>query len=436
MPADIIIPETGWYVLANARLHRSLTPGLAAAFDADGFALADIAVAEGKITGIAARGDKPLPPRAVDLAGRIVLPAFVDCHTHIDKGHIWPRKPNPDGSFMGALECRRRRSRRALERGRCRAAHGVLAALRLRARHQGAADPSRFGAAAGGDLLAGVRGDAASAGRAASNCRRPACSASTAHATSSGWRCWPGASPRRTACSAPSPTWCPTSMQLLDRIFAPCDRTRPRSRFPRRRDRRCRGDLAEEDRRGGTAPQIRGQDPGRPLLLAGAPAGQGRARHAGQGGARRARRRVAADVQSLSAGPPARRHDAALARRDAAARDEGARHSGSGRVRQHARSVLRLWRSRHARSLSHGDAHPAFRSSGRRLAASGRRRRPPTSCGYRAPEHWPRAGLPISWCFADAAGPSCCRGRNRSGSWCATARRSSGSFPTMPNSTS
>ena len=84
-----------------------------------------------------------------------------------------------------------------------------------------------------------------------------------------------------------------------------CDRARARPRFPRRRDRRHRGDLAEEDRRGGTAPQIRGQDPGRPLLLAGAAAGQGRARHAGQGGAGRGRRRVAADVQSLSAGPPA-----------------------------------------------------------------------------------------------------------------------------------
>ena len=40
---------------------------------------------------------------AVDLGGRIILPCFVDCHTHIDKGHIWPRKPNPDGTFMGAL---------------------------------------------------------------------------------------------------------------------------------------------------------------------------------------------------------------------------------------------------------------------------------------------------------------------------------------------
>ena len=98
------IPNAGWYVLANARIHRALTPSLAAAFDVDGFALADIAIADGRITGIAPRGDKPEPPRSIDLAGRIVLPTFVDCHTHLDKGHIWPRKPNPDGSFMGALD--------------------------------------------------------------------------------------------------------------------------------------------------------------------------------------------------------------------------------------------------------------------------------------------------------------------------------------------
>lgn len=103
MSTTITIPASGWYVLGNARLHRSSTPGLQAAFDRDGFALADIAVADGKVTGIAARGDRPPPPRVVDLAGRIVLPCFVDCHTHIDKGHIWPRMPNPDGSFLGAL---------------------------------------------------------------------------------------------------------------------------------------------------------------------------------------------------------------------------------------------------------------------------------------------------------------------------------------------
>lgn len=39
----------------------------------------------------------------VDMEGAFVLPAFVDMHTHLDKGHIWARSPNPDGTFMGAL---------------------------------------------------------------------------------------------------------------------------------------------------------------------------------------------------------------------------------------------------------------------------------------------------------------------------------------------
>ena len=42
-------------------------------------------------------------PVAVDMGGAMVFPAFVDMHTHLDKGHIWPRSPNPDGTFMGAL---------------------------------------------------------------------------------------------------------------------------------------------------------------------------------------------------------------------------------------------------------------------------------------------------------------------------------------------
>ncbi|MCF6102478.1 cytosine deaminase [Mesorhizobium muleiense] len=98
-----MIPETGQFVLSNVRLHASLTPGLSAAFDADGFALADITVADGKISSIIANRRPNTPAGALDLGGRIVMPCFVDGHTHIDKGHIWPRKPNPDGTFMGAL---------------------------------------------------------------------------------------------------------------------------------------------------------------------------------------------------------------------------------------------------------------------------------------------------------------------------------------------
>lgn len=42
-------------------------------------------------------------PIAIDMEGALVLPCFTDMHTHLDKGHIWPRSPNPDGTFMGAL---------------------------------------------------------------------------------------------------------------------------------------------------------------------------------------------------------------------------------------------------------------------------------------------------------------------------------------------
>ncbi len=100
----ISIPETGWYVLGNARVHSAQVAGLSAPTDRDGFHLVDMVVADGRVTAIAAREERPEPPRAVDLAGRIVMPCFVDCHTHTDKGHIWGRMPNPDGSFAGALD--------------------------------------------------------------------------------------------------------------------------------------------------------------------------------------------------------------------------------------------------------------------------------------------------------------------------------------------
>ena len=38
-----------------------------------------------------------------DAKAGLVLPLFVDMHTHLDKGHIWARSPNPDGTFLGAL---------------------------------------------------------------------------------------------------------------------------------------------------------------------------------------------------------------------------------------------------------------------------------------------------------------------------------------------
>lgn len=70
-----------------------------------GFSSCDIRLAGGKIDAVAAAGSlQPLASdQVIEAADGIVFPAFVDLHTHLDKGHITPRKPNPDGSFMGAL---------------------------------------------------------------------------------------------------------------------------------------------------------------------------------------------------------------------------------------------------------------------------------------------------------------------------------------------
>jgi len=59
----------------------------------------DIGIADGKIVAPADAAEVN-----VEMAGAMVLPAFVDMHTHIDKGHILPRAANPDGSFPGALQ--------------------------------------------------------------------------------------------------------------------------------------------------------------------------------------------------------------------------------------------------------------------------------------------------------------------------------------------
>ncbi|WP_332686795.1 cytosine deaminase [Devosia sp.] len=94
----ITIPADGHYVLANAGVPESVMGNAASG----ALERVDITVADGTITAIAPAGWAPAPNR-IDLDGGIVLPAFVDLHTHLDKGHIWPRKQNPDGTWFGAL---------------------------------------------------------------------------------------------------------------------------------------------------------------------------------------------------------------------------------------------------------------------------------------------------------------------------------------------
>ncbi|PVB60696.1 cytosine deaminase [Labrenzia sp. 011] len=65
---------------------------------------ADLEIADGKLVRILPAGTPAGLHGVFDLDGGLVLPTLVDLHTHLDKGHIWPRKANPDGTFQGALQ--------------------------------------------------------------------------------------------------------------------------------------------------------------------------------------------------------------------------------------------------------------------------------------------------------------------------------------------
>ena len=90
----------GRFVLTNASVPASVA-GEAASGELQ---RVDITVADGLIETVApASARDPAGITRHDMDGGLVLPAFVDVHTHLDKGHIWPRKANPDGTWMGAL---------------------------------------------------------------------------------------------------------------------------------------------------------------------------------------------------------------------------------------------------------------------------------------------------------------------------------------------
>ena len=99
------LPDAPAFRLTDLRAPACLIEGADIAADGNGLARVDLAIADGRIETIAPAGAVPAGAQpSLSLDGGIVLPRLVDCHTHIDKGHIWPRSPNPDGTFPGALE--------------------------------------------------------------------------------------------------------------------------------------------------------------------------------------------------------------------------------------------------------------------------------------------------------------------------------------------
>lgn len=96
----LAIPESGAYWLRDARTPACFLDSPVAPADHEGLVRCDIRIEDGRIAAVAPRGTAP---EGVDMRGGQVWPGFVDGHTHLDKGHIWPRAANPDGTFYGAL---------------------------------------------------------------------------------------------------------------------------------------------------------------------------------------------------------------------------------------------------------------------------------------------------------------------------------------------
>ena len=105
MTAFIEISDQNLYRLRNATVPVCLVDNLPAGVvaDADGLSRVDLEITGDRISSIAAAETGPGTAMDIDVDGSMVWPCFVDLHTHIDKGHIWPRQRNPDGTRAGAL---------------------------------------------------------------------------------------------------------------------------------------------------------------------------------------------------------------------------------------------------------------------------------------------------------------------------------------------
>lgn len=97
---SIQLPSSDAYVLTDVRIPAALVE---TDLPVSGEMLAcDIQVRGGRLTlglrgAFATSGLQTCP-----ILDGMVLPRTVDIHTHLDKGHIWGRAPNPDGTFLGA----------------------------------------------------------------------------------------------------------------------------------------------------------------------------------------------------------------------------------------------------------------------------------------------------------------------------------------------
>jgi cytosine deaminase len=312
----------------------------------------DISIADGR--------DRTPQAIAVDMGGAMVFPAFVDMHTHLDKGHIWPRSPNPTAPSWARSPPSAPTAPRAGARGPA-PAHVVLAALGLCPRHPRDPHASRFHPAAGRHHLARLPGASGRLGRP----DRPAGRVPDRLRQVDGRQTGPFGHTADLVAE--------TKGGVLGMVTYPMPDLRDRLKgfFAQAAARGLDADFHVDETMDASVETLRdiaelkietgfegrvvvghccslsAQDEARALDTLDLVAKAGH------------RRGQPADVQPLPAGPDGARRapHPAPPGHHAGARDARARHPRQLRLRQHARSVLRLWRHGHAGGDARGDAH-------------------------------------------------------------------------------
>jgi cytosine deaminase len=114
IPGFVAVPERDAYRLRNATVPVALlTERAPSAVSSDGLALVDLTIGDGRIIAVEAAMPSARPVEgpagtvcdaSLDLGRGLVWPCLIDVHTHLDKGHIWRRAPNPDGTFAAAVQ--------------------------------------------------------------------------------------------------------------------------------------------------------------------------------------------------------------------------------------------------------------------------------------------------------------------------------------------
>ena len=98
------MPLPSGFPSGDVLLRDATVPGCTLDPPLPGLVRRDLRLDGGRIAAVGTELPGPgLPDASVALDGGMVLPGFVELHTHLDKGHIWPRATTPDGTHPGAV---------------------------------------------------------------------------------------------------------------------------------------------------------------------------------------------------------------------------------------------------------------------------------------------------------------------------------------------